>query len=103
MSYLFYFIQDDTPVKLYKNSVFLIKKNCNRYREVKEFLKFRKSNIEVLKQKSQIFVIGAKNAERGEIVAEAWRHSVRHGDDFDWPGGQDAHEVLPSIQTALIH
>ena len=41
------------------------------------------------------------------MVAEAWRHSVRHGDDFDWSGShsanQDAHEVLPSIQTALIH
>ena len=44
------------------------------------------------------------------VVKWLWRLGdicVRHGDDFDWPGGhsanQDAHVVLPSIQTALIH
>ena len=31
--------------------------------------------------KSQVFVIGDKNAGRGVRIAEA----RRHGDDFDWP------------------
>ena len=33
---------------------------------------------------------GDKNAGRGDRVAEAWRRSSRHGDDFVWLGGHSA-------------
>ena len=35
------------------------------------------------KSKRQIFDIEDKNAGRGVRVVEAWRRSVRHGDDFN--------------------
>ena len=36
------------------------------------------------------FFIGDKNAGSGVRVAEAWRRSVKHRDDFVWLGGQFA-------------
>ena len=42
--------------------------------------------------KSQIFVIGDKNAGRGERVA-----ARRFGDDFDWKGGHSANLEAPWV------
>ena len=46
---------------------------------------------------SQLFVFGNKNAGRGVRVAEAWRQSVRHGDDFDCLGGNLANLEAPEV------
>ena len=37
--------------------------------------------------KNQIFFIGDQNVGRGDRMAEARRHSKRHGDGFMGPGG----------------
>ena len=44
--------------------------------------------------KSQIFVIGDKNAGH-----EALRRSMRHGDDFDWLGGHSAKKEAPEVSS----
>ena len=47
--------------------------------------------------KSQIFVIGDKNAGRGDRVVEACRRSVRHRDDFDWLRGHSTNQEAPEV------
>ena len=50
----------------------------------------------------QLFVFGDKNAGRGVRIAEAWRQSVRHGDDFDCLGGNLANLEAPSHRFSLL-
>ena len=38
-----------------------------------------------------------KNAGRGDRVAEAGTHSMRHGIYFDWIGGHSAKQVAPRL------
>ena len=51
--------------------------------------------------KSKIFVIGDKNAGRGDRTAKARRCSVRHGDDFDWQGGHSENQGGTSLLRSV--